>query len=202
MRATFLTCMFLFVLALGYGQKPPPLYPGYVVTLDNDTIKGEIKRGYMEKTGEYTGVVFFPAGGDMRTPKGQRIARKTRFSTASLLGYEVFDRPYTRFKLKEEGFLFMQQSVKGPITLYYGETFSDQEEQPHFILVKGEKAVELDKDNLREDLRGFVSDFPDYDVLLFRAEWTLDAMRDIVTSYNDWAVQVVEPEEEEEEEEE
>ena len=118
MRSTFL-CLFLLLSIGSYAQKKSPLYPGYVVTLENDTLRGKIKRGLLEQTGEFTGVVFFPDEYGATTG----LSKKMRYPVQDLLGYKVADNPYTRVQLKEVGNLFMREDVVGPISLYYGETF-------------------------------------------------------------------------------
>lgn len=176
MRIYLLTFFLLTPFITLMAQKPATSFPGYVITSDGEKIEGDIRRGVLQATGEYSSVVMDP-------PKGKKL----KFQAEGLEGYEFDNLYYKKFILESGTHLLMREEHTGQVNLYYGEIFIGGEGNPQFLLEKGDKVIELNEKSYKDELKALILKYPDYHVLLARAEYELDAIRDIISSYNSWA---------------
>ena len=161
----------------GHLQAQKKSFPGYVIKNGGEKIEGEVLRGMMQATAEYTNVMLIPQGGK----------KKLKLKAEDLEAYEFDGNYYQKYVLESGPHILMRKELEGAITLYYGELYKEGEDRPHFMLIKGGTETYLEEKVLYDTLKGLVSDHPDNKVLLARTEYTLEAIRDIVSSYNSWA---------------
>ncbi|MGB0525840.1 MAG: hypothetical protein ACPGJS_22865 [Flammeovirgaceae bacterium] len=152
---------------------------GYVVTNENDTIRGEVFDMQLKTT---KGVIRVEYGLEEKNFKFKDVK-------AYKLGREVYlKRKHTSFSTKEGS--FMQVMSSGDVILYrldYKDASSQAEDQmqhDYYIEKRGGDLVRVDRSDFTNSILPFISDKPSIKQKVETHEWEYNDLALIVNTYN------------------
>ncbi len=188
------------------------IYPGYVITLDDDTIHGYIKlNNYVDNQKK---ALFY------NNPKDEKYTEK--YKPKNIKGYKVGPRIYESFKFWPEteanSVHFFLKVMEGPVSLYqwYYEpqsrtdervkvdeenvlnskidlSFSEEDLDTELIGIKlGGKPQQLDNlkflTNFKKNMSKYLEDYPELAEKISQKKegYRYENMKEIIMEYNEW----------------
>jgi hypothetical protein len=117
--------------------------PGYIVTLQNDTVNGLINYGSNQANAK--GCIFKKAVDQEKTTYTPEIIKAYRFNN----GKYYISNKYLNFKFKTP--VFLEYIIKGSVSIYY---YRDESSE-HFLTSKDTLVMELDNSYVFADRQGY-----------------------------------------------
>ena len=172
------------------------VYNGYVVTISNETIHGQIQM--LSPTLNEVKVKFIHKNGKKEIFKAKNLkaysfqvpvynkATKSRQLQWITYTRKNVERSPLPFGTKE---VLLEQLEKGQINLYnhYVETRSGQYAFNHFFyLEKGDEMIKVSRKNFKKTVKNLVADYPELRAKVGKKGYGYKYMAKIITEYNNY----------------
>ncbi len=182
------------------------IYPGYIITHDNDTIHGYLElSNYVDNQKK---VLFYESAND------ERYAKK--YKAKEIKGYKVGPRSYESFRFwpknESKGVHFFLKVLDGPVSLYelyykpqdptdesaMGDVdivmgLNEKNLDTQLIAIKpGGEPVQLDKlkffRNFKKNMSRYLADYPELAERIANKEegYRYENLNEIIREYNEW----------------
>jgi len=151
----YISSIFIVIPSFFWAQLN--FYEGFIVTLNDDTLRGEIKANPKKELSLFTKVMFKDKDGFTKTYKADKIKAFSYFNIEKRKWHQFISITDTEPK-------FYKLAISHPVQIYeyqfedmkFGEFFTAKE----YYLLKGEKFVELKSKKFKKQLTEYI-DNPD-----------------------------------------